>query len=380
MNSISASRTTSPVASAGKSALRPPGNVRWGLVVAAVLLALVGLATVHSASSELAGDYLPRQAFWVGMGLLLLLGAFLLDYHVLMDLAIVLYAAGVAALVLVLFVGQVRGGAQSWLGVGSLGGQPSEYMKPATALMLARYLATANRRYLGFAQIAMASLIVGIPVVLIALEPDLGSAAVYIAMLAGALLVGGIRPRTLVVIVLLGLILGTGVFFFGIQDYQRQRILTFVSPGSDPLGAGYQVHQSKIAVGSGQLLGRGYMRGTQSQLRFLPARHTDFIFAVLAEEWGFVGVAGVLVLYGMYFAKAVQVALRARDRAGIFLVVGLLSISAAHVLYNTAMVVGLVPITGIPLPFLSYGGSFTLFNFLATGLILSVDLRRHVNR
>ena len=164
------------------------------------------------------------------------------------------------------------------------------------------------------------------------------------------------------------------------QGYQRQRVITFLAPESDPLGAGYQVRQSKIAVGSGGLTGKGYMQGTQSQLRFLPARHTDFIFAVLAEEWGFLGVLAVLGLYALYIVSALRVALRARDRAGILLVVGLVSVFAFHVVYNTAMVVGLLPITGIPLPFLSYGGSFTLVNFVATGLILAVDVQRYVNR
>ena len=157
-------------------------------------------------------------------------------------------------------------------------------------------------------------------------------------------------------------------------------MLTFLAPETDPLGAGYQVRQSKIAVGSGELLGKGYMQGTQSQLRFLPARHTDFILSVLAEEWGFLGVITVLGLYVLYISSAARIAVRARDRAGIILVVGLISITCFHVLYNSSMVVGFVPITGIPLPFLSYGGSFTMINFISLGIILGVDLRRYVNR
>jgi rod shape determining protein RodA len=164
------------------------------------------------------------------------------------------------------------------------------------------------------------------------------------------------------------------------QDYQRERVITFLQPERDPLGAGYQVRQSKIAVGSGEFLGKGYLQGTQSQLRFLPARHTDFIFAVLAEEWGFVGVAVVLGLYALFLLNGAEVAMRGRDRAGILLVVALLSGTAFHILYNTAMVVGLVPNTGIPLPFLSYGGSFMLANFLSLGILLGVDFRRYVNR
>jgi rod shape determining protein RodA len=164
------------------------------------------------------------------------------------------------------------------------------------------------------------------------------------------------------------------------RPYQRQRVMTFLQPASDPLGAGYQVRQSKIAVGSGQLTGRGYRQGTQSQLRFLPARHTDFILAVLAEERGFTGVAVVLGLYAGFLGAAAAAAQRARDRGGMMLVVALASMVAFHVLYNASMVIGLVPITGIPLPFLSYGGSFTLVNWIVVGLILNVDYRRHVNR
>ena len=215
---------------------------------------------------------------------------------------------------------------------------------------------------------------------LIALQPDLGTAAMFVPMVAGMLLVGGVPIRIWVIAVVLFGLLAGGVWTFGMKDYQRERVRTFLEPASDPLGAGYQVRQSKIAVGSGQLAGRGYGQGTQSQLRFLPARHTDFVFAVLAEEWGFLGVLVTLGLYAVFIVNGARIAMRARDREGILLVVGLLSVITFHVLYNTAMVVGLVPITGIPLPFLSYGGSFTLLNFAATGLILGVDVRRYVNR
>ncbi len=199
-------------------------------------------------------------------------------------------------------------------------------------------------------------------------------------MLIGMLLLAGVNRRLLLAGVLLTALVGAGAWNLVLLDYQKDRVRTYLSPASDPLGHGYQLRQSKIAVGSGQLAGRGYGQGTQSQLRFLPARHTDFIFAVLAEEWGFLGVSVVLTLFGVYVLNGARVAARARDRTGILLVVGLLSVFTAHVVYNTAMVVGLVPITGIPLPFLSYGGSFTLANFFATGLILGVDFRRYVNR
>jgi rod shape determining protein RodA len=350
------------------------------MLAAALALALVGLAMVHSASSELPLDYLPRQMAWVGLGLLLLLVAFSIDYHVLMGFAIPLYSLALVLLVLVLVAGHEAGGSRSWIGIGGWRLQPSEFAKLATALILARYLAAFKQRYLGTLQIAGMVALVAVPMLLVAVEPDLGGAAMFVPLAAGTLLVAGVRLRTLLLATPALLLVGALAWSFALHDYQRQRVITFLQPGSDPLGAGYQVRQSKIAVGSGELTGKGYRQGTQSQLRFLPARHTDFVFAVLAEEWGFVGVSAALGLYALYLLNGARIAMRARDRAGILLVVGLLSVFSFHVLYNTAMVVGLVPNTGIPLPFLSYGGSFTLVNFIATGIVLGVDFRRFANR
>ena len=380
MQCISGSITGSHPLHEDRPRLRLLSSIDGGLILSALLLAAIGLATVHSASSELPVDYLPRQAAWVAVGLVLLVISMSIDYHVLLDFSVVLYALGLAALVAVLFFGVVRGGAANWLQIGPFQFQPSEFAKLATGLFLARYLASLNLRVLEIRQVVTATVIVAVPMILVAVEPDMGGAAMYSPLLAGMLLVAGIRVRLLVTALLIGLVLGSGVWMFGMKGYQRQRVLTFLAPETDPLGAGYQVRQSKIAVGSGELLGKGYMRGTQSQLRFLPARHTDFILAVLAEEWGFLGVAAVLGLYAIYISSAARIAIRARDRAGILLVTGLLSVICFHVLYNSAMVVGFMPNTGIPLPFLSYGGSFTMINFISTGIILGVDIRRYVNR
>ncbi len=360
--------------------VRHLGGVRWGLLASAILLALIGLATIHSASSELALDYLPKQALRIVLGLVAFAIAFSLDYQVLAKFSVPIYAAAMFLLVLVLVVGSEAGGARSWLRVGAAQLQPSDIAKLATILLLARYLAGINRRFVRIPQILTACGITALPVLLVALERDLGGAAMFVPILAGMLLVSGVRWRVLVAGALVLLVLGALVWNFAMLDYQRTRVKTFLSPGSDPLNAGYQLQQSKIAVGSGMLIGRGYMQGTQSQLRFLPARHTDFIFAVLAEEWGFLGVLAVLVLFSSYIMNGFAVALRARDRTAILLVVGFLSLVSFHVVYNTAMVVGLVPITGIPLPFLSYGGSFIVANFIAAGLILGIDFRRYVNR
>ena len=354
-------------------------NVRWGLLLVALMLSVVGTATVHSASAEMPVGYLTRQLAWIGAGALLFLVLFSIDYQRLALLALPLYAVSLALLVLVMFVGQVRGGARSWFGVGGFGIQPSELAKIGTAVLLARYLAGLEGEYLRLREIAIASVIVLVPMGLLVLQPDLGGALMYLPMLGAMLLVAGIKKRYLI-IAAVTLSVGAGIGWGFMHPYQRDRVLTFLNPERDPLGAGYQVRQSKIAVGSGELLGRGYMQGTQSQLRFLPARHTDFIFAVLAEEWGFLGVAFVLFLYGTFLFGCAEVAARARDRLGLLLVVGFLATFGFHILYNTAMVVGLVPITGIPLPFLSYGGSFTLFCFAAVGMVLGVDFRRYVNR
>jgi rod shape determining protein RodA len=355
-------------------------SIRWDLLASALLLTAIGVATVHSAAAESGVDYLSRQLLWVGVGLVGMVLTFSFSYHTLLSFSLLAYLTAVVALVAVLVLGYEAGGAQGWFRVGSVGLQPSEFAKVATALYLTRYLGGLAERALAPRQILTSVGIAAVPMVLIALEPDLGGAAMFVPMLAGMLLVAGVRLRFLAATFALALAVGAGVWNFGMQPYQRDRVLTFLAPETDPLGAGYQVRQSKIAVGSGELTGKGYMQGTQSQLRFLPARHTDFILAVLAEEWGFLGVAGVLALYGVYLAGGAAIAARARDRAGILLAVGLVSVVAFHVLYNSAMVIGLVPITGIPLPFLSYGGSFTLVNWVIVGLLLGVDLRRYVNR
>jgi rod shape determining protein RodA len=348
--------------------------------VCALLLASIGLTVVRSASTELAVDYLPRQAAWVGVGVVALLLGFAIGHGTLLRFAVPLYGIGIVALALTLSFGHEAGGARSWIGIGGLGGQPSDLMKLATILVLVRYLAASEHDRVRGRELLVAGGVVALPALLIALEPDLGGALILLPALGALVWLAGLRLRVVAAALVALLALGAAGWAFALQDYQRDRILTFFSPSTDPLGAGYQIRQSKIAVGSGELLGKGYMQGTQSQLRFLPARHTDFAFAVLAEERGFVGVAVVLGLYLYYLWSGVRVASRARDRQALFLVVGLLSVLSFHVLYNTAMTIGLVPITGIPLPFLSYGGSFTMWSFFVTGVILGVDFRRWVNR
>lgn len=350
------------------------------LLGSSFLLAAIGALTVHSASAELAIDYLPRQLVWIGIGAVVMLFAALFDYRFLLRYAGVFYGASLLAVLIISLFGHEAGGARSWVGLFGLGGQPTDMAKLATALLLARLLSAVHEPMLPTRQLVIGAIIVAVPMALVVAQPDLGGAIMFTPLLAATVLVGGVSLRTLLRVGVLLIAVGGLVFAFGLRDFQRDRILTFVSPERDPLGAGYQVRQSKIAVGSGGTSGKGYMQGSQSKLRFLPARHTDFVFAVLAEEWGFAGVFSALMLYLTYLGAGLKVALDARDRAGLLLATGLLSVLTVHVLYNTSMVIGLVPITGIPLPFLSYGGSFTLFCFFATGLLLAIDSRRYVNR
>jgi rod shape determining protein RodA len=355
-------------------------GLRWGFPLAAVALAAIGLFTVESASTQLARSYLPRQAGFLAIGVVLMIVAFAVDHRVLLRFALPAYLVSLVSLLLILVLGHEAGGARSWIRLGTFGGQPAEFAKLATALLVARYLAPPSQRFLAGRQLLVAALIVAAPVVLIAVQPDFGGAAMFAPMLLAAVWVAGIRWRAILVVAGLSLVAAGALWLFALRPYQKERVLSFLQPTRDPLGSGYQVQQSKIAVGAGQVGGKGYKQGTQSHLRFLPENHTDFIFAVLAEEWGFVGVAGVLGLYALYLWHGAAIAWSARDRAGILLVAALLGPLALHILYNTAMVVGLVPTTGIPLPFLSYGGSFLLFCFISTGIILGVNYRRYVNR
>ncbi len=354
-------------------------GVHWVVLLFAVSLVTVGIVTIGSATAELSVDFVPRQALWLVVGILACAFAIGVDHRFLARFAWPLYLLSQALLLLVLVAGQEAGGARSWIGVGSFGGQPSELAKIAAAVMLARRLAQSEESRLTWRDLGAATLIVGVPVILIILQRDLGSAAMFFPMLGAVVVVAGLRRRSVVTLIVLFAISVPLMWNYGLRDYQRQRVLSFMSQSEDPLGAGYQLQQSRIAVGSGQITGRGYMQGTQSQLRFLPARHTDFILAVLAEEWGFLGVGAVMVLYGLLFSALLTVAQRAADRTGMLLVVGLIGVLASHVVYNTAMVIGWLPITGIPLPFLSYGGSFLLANLVSLGIILGIDFRRYAN-
>lgn len=351
----------------------------WYLVGIVLLNAALGCLMVYSGAHALPGHVYLKQIFWVGascVGLFLIL---LVDYKVLVTYSPIFYGLGVIILAGLLFYGRVISGARSWFRVSFVGIQPSELMKVAMVLVLARIFSEFRRSYVTPQRAAMSVGVTILPMALIAVQPDLGTAVTFVPLLLAALLLAGLNRKTLIIIVVGVLLLGFLGWNFSLKDYQKKRIETLFSPGLDPHGTGYQIAQSKIAVGSGGVLGKGFKKGTQSQLRFLPARHTDFVFSVLGEEFGFAGVSIALTLYFLLLLRLFRSVAKARDRSGIYIIFLIALQMTFQFLVNVFMVVGLFPVTGIPLPLLSYGGSSLLATFIALGLVVNVRMRRFAN-
>jgi rod shape determining protein RodA len=346
-----------------------------------LVIAAVGCMLIYSATyfGDPSLNILRKQLLWMAIGFALMAVFIVVDYHVLFDIAPILYGIGMVLLAYLLVWGKVRAHVRSWIQLpGGFQFQPSEFMKIFTALMLARFFGNHSGAYLDLRAFLKAMAIIGIPVALILLQPDFGTCATFFPLAGAAMFFGGIRWRVwagMAVACALLAVLGWGIM----KPYQRDRIATVLNPSLDPLGRGYQVTQAKIAIGSGGIHGKGFRNGTQAKLEFLPARHTDFIFAVLGEEWGFIGVLIVLALYLYLIAQALFFARHARDRGGAFLVICLICFFVFHVFINVAMQIGVLPTTGIPLPLVSYGGSSTMMFLIAIGLMANVDARRFVN-
>ncbi|HET6899531.1 MAG TPA: rod shape-determining protein RodA [Vicinamibacteria bacterium] len=356
-------------------------NIDWGFLGAALILMGIGVATILSATFAGRNTGLEvKQLYAVALGLVGMLVVVSLDYRRLVDRAPVLYLAAVGVLVYVLAFGPRIAGTRRWfMGPGGFQVQPSEFAKLVAALLVAKLFAEAKKETLGLFDLLVPGAAVGLMVVLIAAEPDLGTAFTLVPLFLTVAFLAGLRVRAILGVVLVMLVVGSLGWMFALKEYQKSRIYTFLDPNLDPRGAGYQKIQSEIAVGSGGVVGKGYKQGTQSQLGYLPARHTDFIFSVLAEENGFVGVVAVLGLYMFILWRAFETAQMARDRVGAFLAAGIAAILSFQVIYNVAMVAGLVPVKGLPLPLMSYGGSSVLSSLFAVGLILNVRMRRFAN-
>jgi len=304
------------------------------------------------------------------------------DYHRLVDLAPWAYGVSLIALVAVKLVGTRVMGGQRWINLG--GGvhfQPSEWVKLVLILVMARYFWGRAGHELSWADIGKAFALIGVPLYLVLKQPDLGTALTYLPVLAAALFLGGIRLKQAAILLLAFAILGGAAWLSGkrLKTYQMARLTSFIDPDLDPKGSGYQIRQSLIAVGSGGLWGKGTNQGSQTQGDFLPIPYTDFIFAAFCEEHGYVGGMGILLLYFLILMRLIQNAQQASDMPGAFIVMGVVAVILFQIVVNIGMVVGLMPVTGIPLPLMSYGGSSILFTFLALGIVMNIRMRRFVN-
>jgi len=352
----------------------------WGLLLLTLALGGAGLVALYSAVS--AGVVEPdillfkKQLIWYGVGFVAMVVCFLFDYKQIERFATFIYLMSVGSLVVVLFFGKIVGGSKRWLPMGPFSLQPSEMAKIAVIIVLARYFAKIiNTEGLNLRDLVGPVLLTVLPFGLIVRQPDLGTAMV-IALIAGAMtLFVKIERRTLTWLIATFTLMVPLVWFF-LRGYQKQRILTFLNPDRDPLGAGYHIIQSKIAIGSGMLTGKGFLKGTQNALSFLPEQHTDFIFSVLAEEWGLMGSLTVIVLFLIIITWGLNIAGRCRDPFGTILSVGVTSMIAWQVLINIGMVMGLMPVVGVTLPFISYGGSSIITMMMGIGLLMNVSMRR----
>src|SRR5215831_1241015 len=352
----------------------------WLLFTAAICLSVISLTEIYSSTmAQSTENFFLRQLAWVCVGIVFLFVIAALDYHLIAEHIPWLYILAIGALLYTLALGHRVAGSKSWVGIGPVQFQPSELIKMVVVVALARYFSELrSSRYMSSMQIAKACMIVLVPMALVARQPDLGTALTYLPAIVVGLFIRGIRPVVLISLVL-GFVLVLPVSWLALKPYQKERIMTFLDPERDPLGKGYQVTQSKIAIGSGGLLGKGVFHGWQNRLGFLPTRHTDFIFSVVGEELGFVGVIVALGLLAFIIFRSIRNAQTARDNLGLFIVMGVVGTYFFHLIVNVGMVIGFMPTTGIPLPFMSYGGSSVLTAFMALGLVMSVRRCRYVN-
>jgi rod shape determining protein RodA len=363
-------------------------NVPWGMVALIIAIALMGLAAVYSATYTASGpsSLFTKQIIWICLGIMVMFAALVPDYHTVGRYAYLLYALSIFFLVLVALVGRTGMGAQRWLPLGPFAFQPSELAKLSLVLALARYFAEDPRRG-GYElrDLLVPGAMVLVPLLLVMKQPDLGTALMLLFTTLIVVVLAGIKLRSVMIIVVLCAVAASAVFLVtpvrdkiwkSLKPYQQKRITAFLDPSSDPLGSGYHATQAKIAVGSGQTTGKGFRRGTQSQMAFLPERHTDFIFAVIAEERGFLGASFLIILYVVLLLVGIDAAMSSKDKMGALMAGGIVAMLSLYVFINIGMAAGILPVVGVPLPLVSYGGTSIITTFLAIGLLLNIRSRR----
>jgi rod shape determining protein RodA len=354
-------------------------DIDWLLIGLAIAIAIIGVIEIYSTTehSALHGEY-KRQIYWLILCVVLALVASQIDYHFLLEQTPWLYVVSILLLGQLLVAGHAVAKTKRWLRFGGLTFQVSELVKLVIILCVAAYFAQRRGNSATWSDLVKLGALAAVPAILVAVEPDLGTALTFFAIVSGGILLAGIRWQQVLVLVLLAA-LTLPVGWHILRPYQRDRLMTYVHPTQDTQGTSYQVTQTKIAIGSGGLWGKGINNGTQSRLGFIPVSHADAIFAAFAEEQGFVGTLLVLLLYFALLLRLLDVAQLAPDRAGAFLLVGLASVLFFQVAINTGMMIGFFPVTGIPLPLMSQGGSSLLFTFLALGVAMNVRAGRFVN-
>lgn len=350
----------------------------WWLFIIVAIIVSTGLILIYSTTTtevQLFSDVFIRQLLAFGIGLIFIFFLSFIDYELFKRYAYVLYGLLILLLVGVLIFGVDLRGTKGWFDLGFFYFQPSEFGKVVLLIILSRYFASISGRPSRFQFVVVSGVITLIPFVLVLLQPDLGSALVYLAIWLGLLFFSGLKKRYILFLFSGGFITSIFAWFFVLRDYQKSRIISFLNPGADPLGAGYNLIQSKIAIGSGGLFGSGLGRGSQGQLSFLPERHTDFVFAVLNEELGFFGGALLLVFFVILFWRIISIGKRSRDEFGIMFPIGVVCMFLFQLLVNAGMNLGIMPITGIPLSLVSYGGSSLLTILMLFGILQSINIR-----
>jgi rod shape determining protein RodA len=354
----------------------------WTLLGFVLVICALGVVQIYSATNGSAkfNGLHTKQIYWITAGVFMMFVLSFVNYQALVENAHWMYAAGILSLIAVFAVGTRYLGAKRWIRLpGGQHLQPSEWMKLVLILVVARFVVTLSQRELTWPDIFKGGMLVGVPFLLVLKQPDLGTSLTYLPILLMGMFLAGMRFKQAVIIILAGSILILPVWRWGLKPYQKARLTSFMEPEADPRGAGYHLQQSLIAVGSGGIWGKGTAKGSQTQGNFLPETHTDFIFATFAEEHGFVGALFVLLLYFVVLMRLIQNAQTAPDRAGTAVIMGVVAILLFHILVNVGMVVGFMPVTGIPLPLMSYGGSSVMFTFLSLGIVMNIRMRRFVN-
>jgi len=360
-------------------------HVDWLLLAAILILTGLGVVMIYSTTyiqlpePGRPGPQFYTQIYAIGLGLIALFAFLLIDYRKLAESSLVFYGGLVLLLVYVLFKGSTQFNATRWIELGPFNLQPSEFGRITIALVLAMYFGENRRGARNLGDLGIAAVFAGLPILLIARQPDLGTAVTLIPVCFGIAYLAGLRMKLIAILALAAVLMAPIGWTFALKDYQKTRITTFINPELDPQGDGYQQRQARITVGSGGLTGKGFMKGTQGQYKFLPVAHNDFIFSVLAEEKGFIGVLAALGLYLFVILRSIEAARLSKDRIGAYLVGGVISGFAFQVIYNITMSAGLAPVKGLTLPLMSYGGSSMIATLASFGLVLNVRMRRFTN-